>query len=139
MHRLHSFKEGSPDSLISLLKRGLIVANLFANETRYAKSTQLARKRTHRNQDKNGLFRWYNDYALPDEYGGGTITVRLHGDESDAARKFNRTENIRPIAPTDPDSRRSTLAATTRNRSTGLSTTPCGLLGRTASDTSGRL
>lgn len=79
------------------------MANLFANETRYAKSTQLARKRTHRNQDKNGLFRWYNDYALPDEYGGGTITVRLHGDESDAARKFNRTENIRPIAPTDPD------------------------------------
>lgn len=27
----------------------------------------------------------------------------MHGDETDVARKFNRTENIRPIAPTDPD------------------------------------
>ncbi len=64
---------------------------------------ELARKRTHRNRDKNGLYRWYNDYALPEEYGGGMITVRLHGDESDAYRKFNRTENIRPIPPSDPD------------------------------------
>jgi hypothetical protein len=64
---------------------------------------ELHRKRTHRNQDKTGLYRWYNDYVLPDAYGGGTITIRLHGDESDVARKFKRTENIRAIAPTDPD------------------------------------
>lgn len=64
---------------------------------------ELVRKRTHRNRDKNGLYRWYNDYALPQENGSGTITVRLHADESDAARRFNRTENIRPIAPSDPD------------------------------------
>lgn len=63
----------------------------------------LERKRTHRNRDKSGLFRWYNDYALPDKFGGRTLTIRLHGDESDVARKFNRTENIRPIAPSDPD------------------------------------
>lgn len=31
------------------------------------------------------------------------MTIRLHGDESDTARKFNRTENVRAIAPTDPD------------------------------------
>jgi hypothetical protein len=29
--------------------------------------------------------------------------VRLHNTEQDTARKLNRTENVRPIAPTDPD------------------------------------
>jgi len=29
--------------------------------------------------------------------------VQLHNDEEDAARKLNRTENARPIAPGDPD------------------------------------
>jgi hypothetical protein len=52
----------------------------------------LSRVRTHRNRDKNGRFRWYNDYALPDRLGGSTITVRLHGNEQDRARKLNRTE-----------------------------------------------
>ena len=64
---------------------------------------ELHRVRTHRAKDKNGRYRWYNDYRLLEEYGGGTITIRLHGDESDVARNFNRTENIRPIPPTDPD------------------------------------
>lgn len=48
-------------------------------------------------------FRWYNDYRLPESYGAGTITVRLHGNEDDVVRRFNRTENIRPIPSTDPD------------------------------------
>jgi hypothetical protein len=65
--------------------------------------SELRRVRTRRNKDKNGLYRWYNDYRLPDEYGGGTITIRLHGDEEDSRRKFNRAENIRPIPPSDPD------------------------------------
>ncbi len=55
---------------------------------------------------RGGWYRWYNDYALPDRYGAGTITVRLHGTREDRARKLNRTENVRPIAPTDPDFRR---------------------------------
>ena len=29
--------------------------------------------------------------------------MRLHGNAEDTARKFNRTENVRPIPPTDPD------------------------------------
>jgi hypothetical protein len=29
--------------------------------------------------------------------------VRLDGNDEDAAQKFNRTENVRPIPPTDPD------------------------------------
>ena len=65
--------------------------------------TELPRVRTHRNRDKNGKYRWYNDYELPDRYGNQRITVRLHADAEDADRKFNRTENVRPIPPTDPD------------------------------------
>ena len=63
--------------------------------------TSFERIRTHRNADKSG-FRWYNDYRLPPHLGGGTLTVRLHGDAKDEARKFNRTENVRPIPPDDP-------------------------------------
>lgn len=64
---------------------------------------ELQRVRTHRNADKNGKFRWYNDYRLPAHLGGGTVTIRLHGNADDEKRRFNRTENIRPIPATDPD------------------------------------
>ena len=60
----------------------------------------LARIRTHRKADKSGLFRWYNDYRLPD---GGQVTVRLHGNDEDKSRRLNRAENVRPIPATDPD------------------------------------
>jgi hypothetical protein len=63
----------------------------------------MARVRTHRNRGKNGRYRWYNDYQLPARYGDQTITVRLHGNDEDTARKLNRTENLRPIPPGDPD------------------------------------
>jgi Uri superfamily endonuclease len=51
----------------------------------------------------SGKYRWYNDYQLPHHHSNGIITVRLHNTEQDTARKLNRTENLRPIAPTDPD------------------------------------
>jgi hypothetical protein len=63
----------------------------------------ISRIRTHRNRDKNGRYRWYNDYQLPDAYESQVITVRLHGNDEDQARKLNRTENLRPIPPGDPD------------------------------------
>jgi hypothetical protein len=66
---------------------------------------ELSRVHTHRSQDASGLFRWYNDFELPASYGGKTVTVRLYNNDEDAARKFNRTENVRPIAPSDPDFR----------------------------------
>jgi hypothetical protein len=59
--------------------------------------------RTQRREDKSGTFRWYNQYRLPERFGGGTVSVRLHGNADDDKRRFNRTENIRPIPATDPD------------------------------------
>jgi hypothetical protein len=63
----------------------------------------LQRFRTHRTRDKGGTYRWYNDYRLPERLGGGVLTVRLHGNDVDRTRRFNRTENVRPIPPSDPD------------------------------------
>ncbi len=65
--------------------------------------TELRRIRTSRVHDKVGTFRWYNHHRLPEHLGGGTITVRLCGNENDRARRFNRTENVQPIPPSDPD------------------------------------
>ena len=63
----------------------------------------LRRIRTHRACDKSGKYRWYNDYQLPERVGSGTVTVRLHANEEDRTKRFNRTENVRPIPPSDPD------------------------------------
>ena len=49
----------------------------------------------------------------------GQITVRLHQNDADRKRKFNRTENVRPSLPRTRTSRASTAAGTTPNRSTG--------------------
>jgi len=57
----------------------------------------------HRNRDKSGKYRWYADYRFPDHYDAQPITVRLHANAEDEARRFNRTENVRPIPPGDPD------------------------------------
>jgi len=54
------------------------------------------------------------DYQLPHRYDNQTITVRLHGTPKDAARRFNRTENVRPVAPSDPDFARLYPAALVR-------------------------
>ena len=56
-----------------------------------------------RRTDKAGTYRWYNEHALPETLGGAKITVRLHGDDQDTKRKLNRTENLRPIPPSDPE------------------------------------
>jgi hypothetical protein len=63
----------------------------------------LRRFRTHRTRDKSGAHRWYNDYRLPQRLGGGIVTVRLHANDEDRTRRFNPTENVRPIPPSDPD------------------------------------
>lgn len=67
--------------------------------------TELRRIRTSRKADRVGTFRWYNHYRLPEHLGGEVLVVRLHGNDEDRVRKFNRTENVRPIPPSDPDFR----------------------------------
>jgi hypothetical protein len=66
----------------------------------------LERIRTHRNANKGGGYRWYNDYGLPADLGGGTITLRLLGNDADKKAGLNRTENLRAIPPTDADFKR---------------------------------
>jgi hypothetical protein len=87
---------------ISLFARGGALGIAALTDTGEMAFTELARVRTHRHTSKVG-YRWYNDYRLPDHLGGGTLSMRLHGNAEDQKRRFNRTENIRPIPPTDPD------------------------------------
>ncbi len=39
---------------------------------------------------------------LPERLGGGIVTVRLHNNDEDKQRTFNRAENGRQIPPGDP-------------------------------------
>ena len=91
------------DRAVSLFARGGAIGLAELSDIGEPSFIELKRTRTHRTRDKSGLFRWYNDYLLPERFGGGVVTVRLHGNEEDAARKFNRTENVRVISPSDPD------------------------------------
>ena len=88
---------------ITLYARGGAVGIGQLAETGDLTFSELPRIRTHRNRDKKDKYRWYNDYQLPHRYGAQTITVRLYGNPEDTDRKLNRTENVRPIPPTDPD------------------------------------
>jgi hypothetical protein len=88
---------------ITLYTRGGAVGIGELTETGDLTFSELPRIRTHRNRDQNGRYRWYNDYQLPDRYDSQTITVRLHTNSDDTARRFNRAENVRPIPPSDPD------------------------------------
>ncbi|HSH62056.1 MAG TPA: hypothetical protein VK988_20900 [Acidimicrobiales bacterium] len=91
---------------VQLFARGGAIGLGEIDDTGEVQFVELPRTRTHRIRDKSGLYRWYNNYALPAAYGHATVTVRLHGNDDDAKRRFNRTENVRAIAPPDPDFKR---------------------------------
>lgn len=95
--------DGTTSTTLKLFARGGTLGIVELNDRGEPEFEALRRLRTHRNADKNGKYRWYNDYQLPDRHGAGTITVRLHGNAQDMARKLNRTENLRPIPPDDDD------------------------------------
>lgn len=48
-------------------------------------------------------YRFYNNYKLPPEHGGGVLRLRLTGNEEDESRGLNRAERLRAIPPSDPD------------------------------------
>ena len=50
-----------------------------------------------------GRYRLYNEYQLPQEYGGTTLRLRMHTNEEDERRGLNRVEHLRAIPPTDPE------------------------------------
>ncbi len=72
------------------------------DETGNATLIFLESERTQRFANKTG-YRWYSQYRLPAQYGGDQITLRHLGNEEDAKRKLNRTENFRVIPRGDPD------------------------------------
>lgn len=86
--------------VVRLFARGGAVCVAELTETGEQELTELRRVRTTRRDGKNGTYRWYNEYALPE---GGTVTVRLDTTEEDVARKLNRAENVRQLPPTDRD------------------------------------
>jgi hypothetical protein len=90
---------------MSLFAQGGTVGIGTLDATGDLRFTPLKRVRTHRKADKL-QYRWYNDFELPAHLGRRTISVRLHGNDEDARRRFNRTENVRPIPPGDPDLQR---------------------------------
>ena len=96
-----TLSDGSVKAL-SLFARGGAVGIGEISDQGDPEFVELKRVKTYR-RGKPGQFRWYNDYELPEAYEKQVITVRLHGNKEDAARKFNRTENVRPIAASDPD------------------------------------
>jgi hypothetical protein len=65
-------------------------------------TTPLKRIKTRRNRNTDG-WRWYNEYEVPEEVGGGTLRLRLDQSAGDLSINFNREENLRVIAPDDPD------------------------------------
>jgi hypothetical protein len=99
--RTTTLPDGS-EQKISLFARGGALGIATLTATGEMAFTELPRVRTHRHVGKTS-YRWYNDYRLPGHLGGGTLSMRLHGNAEDKKRRFNRTENLRPIPPTDPD------------------------------------
>jgi hypothetical protein len=61
--------------------------------------TPLERTKTEKRANADGTWRWYGVYA-------GGVRVRLDTTDEDRARRFNRSEHLRPIPPGDPDYRR---------------------------------
>ncbi len=101
-HKTVTLPDGT-SKLVALFARGGTLGIAELNDRGEPQFEPLQRIRTHRNQDRNGKYRWYNDYRLPEHLSGATITVRLHGNDEDTKRKLNRTENLRPISQDDDD------------------------------------
>jgi hypothetical protein len=92
---------GSKDSVDIHLVNGAPCVRTFNVEGKPI-TTPLTRTQTQR---RRNLARWrlYNLYEVPAEHGGGTIRQRVDQTAEDEKTGFNREENLRVIAPDDPD------------------------------------
>ena len=110
-YRYHRSRNSAPDAgevelaevQVRLIAKGGRIGLWEITEAGESVFVPLERVRTHRNEDRRGTYRWYNDYRLPERLGSGIVTVRLHSNDEDKQRKFNRAENVRQIPPGDPD------------------------------------
>jgi hypothetical protein len=75
------------ERLVSLFARGGAIGIAELSDKGEPNFIELKHIRTHRTQDKTGLFRWYNHYLLPESVGGGVVTVRLHGNDEERCSK----------------------------------------------------
>lgn len=64
---------------------------------------RLERVKVRRLANKGGTYRWYVEYLLPADKGGGVVRVRIDTTAEDDARRFNRSEHVRAIPTDDPD------------------------------------
>ncbi len=85
-----------------IAKGGRLGSGGFA-ETREPVFVPLERWRTHRTTDSGRTPRWYNDDRIPRRLGRGIVIVRLHTDDEDRRRTFDRDENVRQVPLTWPD------------------------------------
>lgn len=100
--RKHVKLQNGDTTDVQLFAKGGAIGVGEITETGDVQFMELERTRSYRRGSK-GRFRFYNEYRLPENFGVGTVTVRLHGDKEDTKRRFNRAENVRVIPPTDPD------------------------------------
>ncbi|MDQ3575068.1 MAG: hypothetical protein M3404_09155 [Actinomycetota bacterium] len=57
-------------------------------------------------ENANGTWRFYGEYRVPDDLGGGELRIRFDLTEEDIRRGFNRTEHLRPLPPSGADYKR---------------------------------
>jgi len=120
---------------VRLLSQGGRVGLGEASETGEPVFVPLERVRTHRNPDKRGTYRWYNDYRLPGHMGGGlsrfacTRRTTTSSGSSTGPRMSVRSH------PAIRTSKCCTGVAMTQRASTVTSTTRCGCAALTRSGT----
>jgi hypothetical protein len=64
---------------------------------------RLERVRVRRAANRNGTYRFYMEYRLPEDLGGGIVRLRIDTTEDDVARGLNRSEYMRAVPTDDED------------------------------------
>src|SRR2546423_11062129 len=107
--------------------------DLRANGQAAGLRSRLRQIRTSHKQDVTGSYRWHD--KLPEGYWGQDCQGPFYINEEDATGKFNETENVRPIPPSNPDFKWITVGGQAQSPSSGGKKTRCTSAGHTASGT----